>query len=437
MRALFLFILLSVSITVLSQKDFKVIDFKLLPRDYSAASHNKPPKDNNGEPVALIKIVTTEKGFTFELGSALAPIGAAQEKMGEIWLYVPNGTRKLIIKHNDFGVIRYPLEIAIKGGKTYELRLKTPNVTNKDLLGIGKVKITTYPDNAVLYNYANIEYKKEFSNVGGKNQFFVKLDTYVTLDTVINIKPDQLNEFTFKLVKNWVDIEIKTNFEDANVFIDEGLKGFGEIVQKGFTDGLAPGKHNIKITKDKHYTIDKTVFFKPGATPKLNFELKPIQGTLKVQSNPKGSYVYIDNDKIGNTPISKVLLIGDYTLTVKKKGFVEVTKSIKIEENTSTIIDMSLVNYSKAMRPLKIGKATFFTLFAVALIGGVGTQLYANSQMTKYNDTDSGSEAQMLKQSVNQFDKLAIIGFSSAAVVAVPFAIFSGKIKKMKKKYGI
>ena len=102
MRELFLFILLSVSITALSQGDFKVIDFNLLPTDYSAASHNKPPKDNNGESAALIKIVTTEKGFTFELGSALAPIGAAQEKTGEIWLYVPNGTRRLTIKHKDF-----------------------------------------------------------------------------------------------------------------------------------------------------------------------------------------------------------------------------------------------------------------------------------------------------------------------------------------------
>jgi len=32
---------------------------------------------------------------------------------------------------------------------------------------------------------------------------------------------------------------------------------------------------------------------------------------------------------------------------------------------------------------------------------------------------------------------LAIIGFSSAGVIAVPFAIFSGKMRKMKKKYGI
>lgn len=363
MRELFLFTLLSISITALSQEDFKVIDFKLLPTDYSAASHNKPPNDNNGEPAALIKIVTSEKGFTFELGSALAPIGAAQEKTGEIWLYVPNGTRRLTIKHKDFGVIRYPIEIAIKSGKTYELRLKTPITTNKDLLGTGTVKITTYPDNAVLFNYANIEYKKDFSNVAGKNQFFVKLDSYVTLDTIINIKPDQLNEFTFKLVKK--------------------------------------------------------------------------QGTLSIQANPRGANVYIDNDKIGNTPISKLLLIGDYNVSIKKKGFVEQTRPVKIEENISTVIDISLVNYSTAMRPLKIGKSISFTLFAVALIGGVSAQLYANSQMTNYNNTEISSEAQTLEKNVIQFDNLAIIGFSSAGFIAVPFAIFSSKMRKMKKKYGI
>ena len=435
MREVFLFILLSISITLWSQEDFKVIDFKPLPKDYTAQLTHPINDEVNGGKAALIKIQTTEREFSFELGS-FVPVDIV-EKTGEIWLYVPGGTRRLTIKNKDFGVIRYNLEIPINSGKTYELRLKTPITTNKDLLGTGTVKITTYPDNAVLFNYANIEYKKEFTNVAGKNQFFIKLDTYVTLDTVINIKPDQLNEFTFKLVKNWVDIEIKTNFEDANVFVDEDLKGFGEIVQKGFTDGLVPGKHTIKITKDKYYTIDKILLFKPGATPKLNFELKPIQGTLKIQANPKGSDVYINNEKIGNTPISKVLLIGDYNVSIKKKGFVEQTKSIKIEENSQTVIDISLVNYSSAMRPIKIRKLTFFALFATALIGGVSTQLYANSQMNKYNNSEISSEAQILKKNVTQFDQLAIIGFSSAGVIAVPFAIFSGKMRKMKKKYGI
>jgi len=361
MREVFLFILLSISITLWSQEDFKVIDFKPLPKDYTAQLTHPINDEVNGGKAALIKIQTTEREFSFELGS-FVPVDIV-EKTGEIWLYVPGGTRRLTIKNKDFGVIRYNIEIPINGGKTYELRLKTPITTNKDLLGTGTVKITTYPDNAVLFNYANIEYKKVFSNVAGKNQFFIKLDTYVTLDTVINIKPDQLNEFTFKLVKK--------------------------------------------------------------------------QGTLKVKSNPRGANVYIDNNKIGNTPISTLLPIGNYKVSIKKKGFVEQTRSIKIEENISTVIDMSLVNYSNAMRPMKMGKSISFTLFATALIGGVSAQLYANYQMTKYNNTEISSEAQTLKKNVTQFDQLAIIGFSSAGVIAVPFAIFSGKMRKMKKKYGI
>ena len=106
--------------TVAEAQDMKVIDFKLLENDLTANTHGTSKVDQNGETAAIIKIVTPEKGFKFDGGSL--GIVAAEEHTGEIWLYVPRRSQKLIILHQDYGVLRdwfYPMNI--EGGRTYEM----------------------------------------------------------------------------------------------------------------------------------------------------------------------------------------------------------------------------------------------------------------------------------------------------------------------------
>ncbi|MBQ7494243.1 MAG: hypothetical protein IJT75_00520 [Bacteroidaceae bacterium] len=90
--------------------------------DLTANTHGTSRQDQNGETAALIRIVTTEKGFSFE-GGSLGIVGTVQ-KTGELWLYVPRYAQKLTIKHPTFGVLRdYAYPQTIEGGRTYELLL--------------------------------------------------------------------------------------------------------------------------------------------------------------------------------------------------------------------------------------------------------------------------------------------------------------------------
>ena len=101
-------------------QNMKVLDFKLLETDLTANRYGTRKVDQNGETAALIKIVTPEKGFSFDGGSL--GVVATEEHTGEIWLYVPRQAQKLIIQHQDYGVLRdfyYPINI--QGGKTYEM----------------------------------------------------------------------------------------------------------------------------------------------------------------------------------------------------------------------------------------------------------------------------------------------------------------------------
>lgn len=96
------------------------------------ATTNYPKKDLNGKTCAIIKIFTTQKGFSFDAGQV--GIVATEYKPAEIWLYVPGGTRKLKITHSQMGHIAtddpegffwFP-EGGVKSGNCYRMDIEEP-----------------------------------------------------------------------------------------------------------------------------------------------------------------------------------------------------------------------------------------------------------------------------------------------------------------------
>ena len=106
--------------TMFSQ-EFSVASFQVLPNDVSAFINNV--RDLNDEACALIK-VEAPSDFAFS-----TPLGIVKRKdeVGEIWLYVPKGTKMLTLKHPQWGVIRdYKLGKPLESRMTYELKINQP-----------------------------------------------------------------------------------------------------------------------------------------------------------------------------------------------------------------------------------------------------------------------------------------------------------------------
>src|SRR6056297_1781682 len=122
---LFTCIFLIVSLFTYSQ-NISVKSFKVLPNDQTARVH-EPIIDQNGEKCALIKVVTTQKGFVWEGGTL--GITKVEKKTGEYWVYVPRGSKKITIKQDQLGILRdYHYPEAIKEATTYEMVLTTKQV---------------------------------------------------------------------------------------------------------------------------------------------------------------------------------------------------------------------------------------------------------------------------------------------------------------------
>ncbi len=126
-RIAIIFILLFTSVSVLAQTDssgFFVLSFKKLDWDLDARS-NYPVLDQNNRKAALIKVVIPEVGFDFDVG--IMGVVDVKQEVGEIWVYVPEGVRKITIRHQTFGIIRdYEFGCPIESASVYEMRLHVP-----------------------------------------------------------------------------------------------------------------------------------------------------------------------------------------------------------------------------------------------------------------------------------------------------------------------
>lgn len=102
-------------------QQFKVRSFKQLPNDISA--YINPVRDLNQEACALIKVVG-DKAFAFS-----SPLGIVHRlnQTGEIWIYLPRGSKMITIKHPQWGIIRdFLFNAPLESRMTYELVLSPP-----------------------------------------------------------------------------------------------------------------------------------------------------------------------------------------------------------------------------------------------------------------------------------------------------------------------
>ncbi len=106
-------------------QNISVESFRLLERDLTANLEGTKRIDpNSRQPAALIKVVTGETGFYFD-GSLLGLVGDNIQKVGEIWVYVPQKAKQITIQHQEYGILRnYYYPLPIESGRTYEMVLK-------------------------------------------------------------------------------------------------------------------------------------------------------------------------------------------------------------------------------------------------------------------------------------------------------------------------
>ncbi len=315
-------------------QEISVKSFKLLNTDLTANTAGTSEMDQNGETAALIKVVTTESGFSFDCG--MLGIVKTKQTPGEIWVYIPRGAQKITIKHPQLGILRnYFFPLSIEGARTYEMVLTTGKVTTvvKEARTSQYVVFNLSPKNAI------VEFEGQLLHTSdGVATKLVKFGTYSYkvqapdyISTTGKVTVSNPNEKTI------VDVNLNPNFSKVTINVDAEAEIWvnGEMKGQGtWTGNLGEGEYEFEAKKQNYRSTLLRKSIAVSTEPQV-YQLEtphPIMVEANINSDPAMADIYVDGIKIGQTPKLFELLIGKHRINITKTGYESCYKDTTIIE---------------------------------------------------------------------------------------------------------
>jgi hypothetical protein len=340
-------VLLSLFINCISAQQIVIKSFRVLENDQEARVIS-PKLDQNGKKCAIIKIVTSQAGFTFDFGM----IGDAlktEQKTGELWIWVPVGARKITINHQKFGVLRnYEFSDDIQAATVYEMVLNTgASQSNADESQDNTewVVITSDPTGADVYiddkpTGLQTPYSRQLPL--GSHSYRLSMDMYDSevgkFDLLENKGKININ---CVLKSSLGKVEINTTPENGAVLILDGE----HLLQTTpcTIANLKNGKHTLSVIKPLFHDTIQTFTISDGKTSILNIKLRPAYGSITLNSKPEnGASVTIDEITTGKTTpctIDKVQS-GTHTVTLRREWYAPIKKQFSISDGEKLNLDV-------------------------------------------------------------------------------------------------
>ena len=339
-----LFLSLMICCLVAAAQTLSVTSFKPLPNDLTANIAGTMVKDQNGEVAALIKVVTTQTGFAFEGG--MAGIVKTQQRIGEIWVYVPHGIQKITILHQMLGVLRdYYFPCAIEAARTYEMVLasgEVRTVVTQDAGG-SYLMLSVEPKNAVVY----IDEQMQASDGTGEyiaalpygeHQYRVEAGSYMPEAGVVTIGKEK-KSLSIKLQSALASIAVNSTTPGTQIYVNDKLRGTGN-----WTGNLPAGMYIIEGRLDGHRSQRQSVTLAKQDQKAVTLPaLEAIVGSLDVRYKPLGAEVWLDGKQLGSSPdLFRNILVGNHSLVIKKAGCAEYSETITLAEGETKLVSGTL-----------------------------------------------------------------------------------------------
>ena len=305
-----------------AQNKLSVASFQLVEHDIEPILNEV--KDQNGNTCALLKIQTSQMGFTFDVGSL--GVTKTEQHTGEIWVYVPFGVRRISIHHQQLGHLNdYYFPCSIEKGRTYRMELIS-----------GTVDVIVIPEPTQQWLVFNVTPKDALVWVNeepwlvteGVAQKYVDFGTYV-----YRVEASNYHSSAGKILVNDPDNTVKQdiNLEPAFGFLkiegDNGILSKASIYidKDNGADALrtprqlSSGQHTVRIVHPKYKTYERKVNIEGGQTFTLNANLAANFSTitLKVDANAE---IWVNNEKKGTRTWTGDLEAGNYTVECRMKN---------------------------------------------------------------------------------------------------------------------
>lgn len=311
-------VLLFLMLPLFAAAQIAVADFSINLRDQDANNEATKVIDDNGDVCALIKIETTQKGFSFDGGT----VGVAKvddSQVGEIWVWVPAGLRRLTIKHQQLGVLRdYYFPMQLQKGRTYIMKLVTGSVETvvQQKSSTQWLVLNFEPKDAMvevdgdIVDCSNGIYKKMLPI--GEHNVRVSARNYHTDAAKVMLTESETGKLTISLKPAFGWIEI-TGPSGATVFIDNGKIGEAPVKSRP----LPSGKHDVRVTKENWLPYREQVLVNDNTVTTVSPQLTANFVTVTLKTGNNGE-IWVNGEKRGEGSVSVDLSPGEYTFESRK-----------------------------------------------------------------------------------------------------------------------
>lgn len=232
MKAFTFFVLLLFSISVCSQ-ELHVKSFGIAESDLSAQIQSR--KDLNDKNCALVKVGIGLQGVQFE-GNV---VGQVVNNVGEYWVYMPQGSRMLKVKHPYYPPIivtfaNYSME-KLESNRTYELMLTVSGGIQSSQTQTLTIKYTPI-EATVLVDNKRIKGSDGVAMANfpiGQHSFVVFCDGYESEEGMVKLKASAPSNLQITLSKEAKTALASTMGKEAinqNSVNSQNVKFFGKVV---------------------------------------------------------------------------------------------------------------------------------------------------------------------------------------------------------------
>ncbi|MBR4997687.1 MAG: PEGA domain-containing protein [Bacteroidaceae bacterium] len=343
-KKILLFIILVLP-TLGNAQNVSVASFKQLENDLTANTTGTMERDQNGEVAALIKVVTTEQGFVFDGG--MTGIVKTKQEVGEVWVYVPQGIKRITIQHNQLGVLRdYYFPIAIEKARTYEMVLTTGKVETIVKRTAGKQYVTfkVAPLNAVvelddmLLDVDGNGYVEKSVHYG-THSYRVSCTNYHTEAGQIVVSEKEKAEVNVTLRPNfgWIDFKGADEYHGAQVYVDN--ERIGQLPLRSGT--IKSGVHQVKIMKPLYKPYETKVTVTDNEITELAVELIPNFAHMTLKAD-KDCEIWVDEKFKGKEVCEIDLELGKYTVEVKRASHRTVSDVVLVSDVLPRTVQLPL-----------------------------------------------------------------------------------------------
>lgn len=268
----------------------------------------------------------------------IEPKNASIEVNDELWK-VSNG---IAYRQLPKGVYRYQVKAKDYHTETGLVELK--DLTSKQTIPISlKPKfgwltlistlsdITFFIDDEPYYGSLN-----RIKLGSGSHTLKAAKELYQTFSQEVVIEDSNETSISIDLKPNYSNVTLSVK-NGGDIFIDD--KHVGKDI---WTGKLSIGSYKVEFKKDNHTSMVET-FTVTKTDEQLKFEypaLRPIFGTISIESIPSHATIKIDDVDYGTTPLFvPELLIGSHNLTLTLDGFKPISSTIIVQEANETKVN--------------------------------------------------------------------------------------------------